>query len=36
MKAWDGLSDQQQIDLVLMFQRDIRDILAAEAANSPG
>jgi ParB-like chromosome segregation protein Spo0J len=32
VKAWDGLSDQQQIDLVLMFERDIRDILATEAA----
>ncbi len=36
VKAWDGLSDQQQIDLVLMFERDIRDILATEAANSSG
>jgi ParB-like chromosome segregation protein Spo0J len=36
VKAWDGLSDQQQIDLVLMFERDIRDILATEAANLTG
>jgi ParB-like chromosome segregation protein Spo0J len=27
VKAFDALSDQQQIELVLMFERDIRDIL---------
>jgi ParB-like chromosome segregation protein Spo0J len=35
VKAWDALSDQQQIDFVLRSERDIRDILATEAANSP-
>jgi len=35
VKAWDGLSDQQQVAFVLMFQRDIRDILATEAALLP-
>jgi hypothetical protein len=36
VKAWDGLTDQQQIDFVSMFQRDIRDILATETANLTG
>jgi hypothetical protein len=32
VKAWDGLTDQQQVDFVLRFQRDIRDILTTDAA----
>ena len=36
VKAWDGLADQQQVDFVLMFQRDIRDILTTEAAELAG
>ncbi len=36
VKAWDGLSDQQLVDLVRMFERDIRDILAEQVAKSPG
>lgn len=36
VKAWDGLSDQQQVEFVLMFHRDIRDILATEAVELTG
>jgi ParB-like chromosome segregation protein Spo0J len=35
VKAWDGLTDQQQVEFVSLFQRDIRDILATEAALLP-
>jgi hypothetical protein len=33
VKTWDGLTDQQQVAFVLMFERDIRDILTTEAGN---
>jgi hypothetical protein len=36
VKQWDGLTDQQQIDFVVMFQRDIRDILTTEVAELTG
>jgi ParB-like chromosome segregation protein Spo0J len=36
VKAWDGLTDQQQVDFVLMFQRDIRDIFTTEAVELTG
>ena len=36
VKQWDALTDQQQIDFVVMFQRDIRDILTTEAAELTG
>ena len=36
VKAWDGLTDQQQVDFVLMFQRDIGDILTTEAVELTG
>jgi ParB-like chromosome segregation protein Spo0J len=35
VKTWDGLTDQQQVAFVLMFERDIRDILTTEAALLP-
>jgi ParB-like chromosome segregation protein Spo0J len=35
VKAWDGLTDQQQVDLVLMYERDIRDILVYAGVTEP-
>ena len=35
-KAWNALSDEQQVSFVLTHQRDIRDILATEVATEVG
>jgi len=36
VKSWNAFTDQQQVAFVLEHERDIRDILATEAANSAG